>query len=470
MLSIFYDLETSCLNPVGQILNFAFVAVDENWNVVSEYCDIIKISRLQLPRIGAILVNRVDAIEHQKNATLTEPMAMQKIRNFIESVILKNKGSGEPVTLIGYNSSKFDLPYLRTSMIRNGICPYFGKNLIYRDLSHVVQKLATCNKDFQKQIYDEKGEASFKLESFAQVFGVLEGKQLHESRDDALITMKLAKELCLRYEIDVRSFEAYEVDNYLMQEEIVQKEFPANFTNYYRDDGDPGKARMTLLDYKGPYSLWIDLDGYAQGKGRDCISWYNANISSFFVNENCIINDKELEKIRIRALGDFSHMTVNNFFPEANCDIESFIYMMSFAENNALSDAIWCNDFLGIQELQSKHASTLYLRHKIANNELNESLCNLLKNYALYRYGGKMKTNKLDSESVYQPGIYNESFHTTWNEQMQEIEDVLYKALPEHADTKLAKSLKEYYLNSDIYKIVGTDLEQIHLEKTDGDR
>ena len=64
MSYIFYDLETTDLNYCGQILNYAFVEVDEDWKEVSEFCGKVKISRTQLPNPYAILANRVNVLTH----------------------------------------------------------------------------------------------------------------------------------------------------------------------------------------------------------------------------------------------------------------------------------------------------------------------------------------------------------------------------------------------------------------------
>ena len=123
MISIFFDLETSTTEPIGQILNYSFIATDDKFEIIDECSDSVKISPLELPVADAILANRIDVIEHQKHNYLNETLSMKKIFDFFTKMIEKNKG--EKIVLIGYNSLKFDVPYLRTSMIRNGLSPYF---------------------------------------------------------------------------------------------------------------------------------------------------------------------------------------------------------------------------------------------------------------------------------------------------------------------------------------------------------
>ena len=93
MLTIFYDLETSDRNPVGQIINYSFILVDERYEVLDELSGLIRISRLQIPDPGAILANRTDVIEHQKLANDSEPVALGKIRDFIHAAIQRAQGA-----------------------------------------------------------------------------------------------------------------------------------------------------------------------------------------------------------------------------------------------------------------------------------------------------------------------------------------------------------------------------------------
>ena len=169
MRYVIFDLETSDLNCVGQILNFAFVEVDENFNLKSSLRDKIKICPMQLPMPEAILSNRIDVIEHQKEATETEFSAMCKIYNYIESLC-----EYEPVRLIGYNSNSFDIHYLRTSLIRNGFNPYFGGQLTYGDLLHAVNRLAVSNDEFLSKLKrKDNGKPSMSLEPVCRAMGLM---------------------------------------------------------------------------------------------------------------------------------------------------------------------------------------------------------------------------------------------------------------------------------------------------------
>ncbi|MEX0595201.1 MAG: hypothetical protein WD512_01795, partial [Candidatus Paceibacterota bacterium] len=205
--SIFFDLETSDLNFVGQILNFSFIVIDTKWNITQELNGEIKINRLQLPRARAIAANRINVLEHQKSAKFTESQAMTKIAEFLQE--FSNNCGSNLGQLIGFNSANFDLPYVRTSLIRNGLNPYF--KVQNRDLLLVAQKLWISNEKFRATItqYAEANSlpANLKLETLCKAHQLLAGKQLHESRDDVLLTIELAKAFSDLYGVDVRNFE-----------------------------------------------------------------------------------------------------------------------------------------------------------------------------------------------------------------------------------------------------------------------
>lgn len=447
MKTIFFDLETTDLNFVGQILNYAFVLVDKDWKTLDTLHGTIKISNVQLPSIYAILANRVDVLEHQKVAEDTEPQAMAKIRAWLDNILENSK---DPIKLIGYNSVKFDVPFLRTSMIRNGINPYHP-NLKLGDLLHVAQKIATVNPSFQAMLGDNK---SLKLERLVQLENISSEKQKHESLADVLITIELAKHFATHYGLDVRTYQEYEAKKH-EKGTVVIKAFPEKDAKYHQDEyaNNKTKARLVCLDYDKNYSLWIDIDDWSAGKGKASISWYAKGYSTFFVSGTD--TSDEANDLALHALEDLSIWNLKNFFPERNCDIEQFIYMMKFDESGALSQAIWSGDTTLLKELQSKYGSKLYMRYLI-NQDPNvpESI---IENYALYRYGGKLKTDKMDDKSVFVPGVYNKSFHTTYKELEQQTRKVAFESTKEE-DRLLAQSLLFFYQQSPIVKVAGEKL------------
>lgn len=446
MNSIFFDLETSDLNFVGQILNYAFVLVDSDWNAIDTLHGTVRVSNLQLPSPYAILANRVDMTQHQQDAEDSEPNAMLKIRQWIENIV---ENETDPIKLIGFNSTRFDVPYLRTSMIRNGINPYHPQ-LRYADLLHVAQKVATVNKHFDLLLGENK---SLKLDRLCKLAGILSRDQSHESLDDVLITIELAKHFSLSYGHDVRDWSAYEAKKYEDGRTVVLKVFPEKDAKYQDEYSNNSRsARLVALDVDKKYSLWIDIDLWRQGRGRDSISWYSKETSTFFVDS--VIKDDTLNDLAIGAREDLSSINLKNFFPERNCDIEQFIYMMRFNENEALSDAIWSNNTSTLKNISSKYGSKLYLRHLMNSKPWSESTA-MIKSYALYRYGGKMKVDKMDIAQN-----YPKSFHTTYNELINSTTNLL-NGTTKTEDKKLLSSLLKFYEQSPITLVAGEELKRL---------
>ena len=447
MKSIFFDLETTDLNTVGQILNYAFVEVNDDWSVESKLTGTIKISRTQLPNPYAVLATKIDVIKHNEESTDSEHIALAKIQKYLQNIIEKDE-----VKLIGYNSNRFDIPYLRTSMIRNGLNPYFGGCIKYGDVLHAVKRLCCDNEDFVNLLEKNKnGRTIHKLESVVKSLGIMNAneKQDHESLADVLLTIKLAKHLLDNYDLDIRNYNSYEVKKNRFD---VVKVFP--FIDENGDKVSDEYCYYAILEQNKNQALWINIKKFEEGLDKKSVSWYNKTKSSFFVKE--YLNDESLKTRASIAKKELSHITLENFFPPKNCDIEQFIYMMPIGDISALYDAVWRNDLFLIKNRKCKFASQLYLRF-LCNNLDVDRIESTLKEYAIYRYGGKLKLDKNNFEVEYQDGVYSESFHPTYNELIEMI-DILSK----DSDNKFIMSrLKDFYENSIVSSLAGDDLKNI---------
>ena len=479
MLSIFYDLETTDLNPVGQILNFAFVTVDESWEVISDFTGKIRLSRLQIPQPGALLANRTNIIAHQATAQYSEAEAMYRIRSYLQEIV---DHETEPVIFAGYNSTRFDLPFLRTSMIRNGIEPYFTKGrLVYRDVLHVSQRLAASDPEFQETVGLGK---SLSLQNTTRAHELLRGDQQHESKADVMLTIELAKLYAQHYGIDIRTWNQYEpaVNETIESLQIVNRIYPQYDANHHKnpEEATTPRSKMVLYESEFGQALWIDLDRFEKKEPiRSCVFWYNEKTSPFFVESTSKTSeDIELGFAACEA-AQAADICLKTFFGPKNCDIEQFIYDVSINERRALYDAIWIKDPSTLKKMNSKNGSKVYLRWLAANKPLEDKIGDIFTNYALYRYGGKLKLNKYDFDEQYQEGVYSESFHRTYNEIIEEIDHKLdglrngihdcsfTNDLRRAEDENILVALKEYIENSDITKFVGTQLKQIVRKKAD---
>jgi DNA polymerase III epsilon subunit-like protein len=459
MQAIFFDLETSDTNPIGQILNYSFILVDRELNLIDELNGEIRVSCLQLPTPGAILANKTDILEHQQRASLAEHEAMRQIFEFIKKS-LPQKGS---LALVGYNSNKFDLVHLRTALIRNGFNPYFGGQLVYRDLLHAVRKLACCDSKFPRlasrsSLPGEAPRLSLSLETVATAFGLLDGPQSHHSRADVLLTIELARILKKQFALDIISFEAYEPLSF-HKGESRGKVAVSLAPNYDLESGTQiTRTPFAILDSNNRYALWIDLERYKAGHGERSINWFNPAIHHFFVQNE--IEAPVEEAVVSEALNKFAHIKLSNFFSDSVCDIEQDIYRVDFDGMEALRQIIW--DGADRRKLRdsSRDVQVLALRAelRIVDQE-TPRLQEVLRKYAVYRYGGQCNISKSNTSEKYVEGLYSRHFHPTFNELLDEIDLLSKTAGP--VDRKLLESLRQFYYESRIYRVAGQELSTI---------
>lgn len=459
MYALFYDLETTDRNPIGQILNYSFILVDDHLQPLDELSGLVRISRLQLPEPGAILANRTDVIQHQQEASDHERDAMRKISEFIWSCIRKAKGA---VSFIGYNSSRFDLQYLRTSLIRNGFNPYFDQKLSPRDLLHVVQKGYLTSPELRERIRKvREGEKklSLSLETVSHALGLLEGVQAHESRADVLLTIRLGEWLKREVGLDVATYEAYEGLRlhttagtgavYFAQEpeyEMAERDFAA-------------RTPYTLLCADHKKALWINLERYAVRQEPSCISWRSAQKSAFFV-ESQASTDRELQSLARAAIKQFQGVNLNNFFRKSSCDVEQDIYRLDFQAMDLYCRAVHENKKEVLAPLKAPEAKILFTRYRLAAPELNledPATRDLFKRYAIYRYGGELQLSRnIDQGEERGPG----SHHTRLSEMVTALEQNREAALIQKADEdlRLLQSLEAFYRQSEVVKVAGREL------------
>jgi hypothetical protein len=441
MKHIFFDIETSDLHYIGQILDYAFVEVDDNWNICSTLRGKIKLSRLQLPNPGSIVATGIDIIRHNEEAEDLEHVAMAKILKYLQTIVER-----EETKLIGYNSSKFDLPYIRTSFIRNGLNPYFAGAIKYGDLIHVVQKLVASNPDFYSKLpKKDSGKPSTKLEAVSKAFGLLDAEQVqdHESYSDVLLTIKLAKHVADNYGVDVRYYSAYEA---LDPSTKVVRGYPYVDKNNVADHDD--YSYYALLEQNKAQALWVNIKDFEDGRGRDAVNWYNKNTSSFFVKE--VVTDESWKARAEKAVSEYKGITLNTFWPKKVCDVEQFIYMLPMNEIDAVYDAIWRKDLTLIKQMRSKYGSQLYLRF-LCNISTIEDVENQIKEYALYRYGGKLKLGKDHLVGNYEDPF---EYYPTYKLMLAQLEETAKDEKYSH----IMNQLRKCYENSAIFTIAGKEL------------
>jgi hypothetical protein len=286
----------------------------------------------------------------------------------------------------------------------------------------------------------ESGKHKLTLESVSQCLGLLDKTQPqeHESMFDVLLTIKLAKHLAETYGLDVRTYNSYEVDNKKSFDAI--KIYP--YVNLDNTQTPDEYCYLTPLYQNKTQTLWINLKKFEDGLGKDSISWYNKNTSSLLIKE--YVKNDDVKKRSQKAVEELSHITLDGFFEPKDCDIEQFIFAMPINHVNSIYDAIWKKDLFLLKELQCKHASKLYLRY-LCNTQPIEKVSNMIKQYALYRYGGKIKMGDPDKK------------HKSYSELLLEIEE--YSKNPEHSH--LMSQLLKFYEDSPITQLAKNELLNI---------
>ena len=476
--AIFYDLETSDRNPIGQILNYSFIAVDENLSAMDELSGDVRISRLQLPAPDAILANRINVLEHQESAAKSEREAMGGIASFIGRLASK---APRKIALVGFNSNRFDLAYLRTSLIRNGINPYFGGRLAYRDLYHAAKRLSVTREDFPRHAGSreengaEQGEPRLclSLENLAQRLNILTGRQAHHSRDDVLLSLALARVFRERFALDVLSYDSYEIAR--IHQSACRHALEWQLQPNYDLGSEEIALRvpMALLDANHRYALWIDLPRYGRGEKRSSICWFGQGVSSFI--HGGAVEDEPLQALAQQARSEFSGITVDNFFPVSVCDIEQDIYRLDMQRIDLLNRAIWQGAPSAAKSCRDRDVRVLLLRHELANYKWSqggytesqvqgftagdERMAQVLKRYALHRYGGGLKMQKGDVYSGAQ-ALPAEAFHPTYREMSRRVENLLNRD-ESGRDKEILTALRRFYISSDLYKAAGAQLEKI---------
>lgn len=455
MHAVFYDLETTDKEPIGQILNYSFIHVDDKFRILSELHGLVRISRLQLPRVSAILANRTNVIEHQQLAKLDETDAMKRISDYLVEIANEARG---PVAFIGYNSARFDLMYLRTSFIRNGLNPYaWSKTFKDRDLLHCARKLSCSSAQFPRVASaTDPQRLSLRLESLCQNFGLLTGAQRHESREDVILTIELAKLFKEKFGLDPRSYNAYEgldLDNYQRTPTV----FSVVDTNYDLSAKESRTiAPHALLCSDNRCGLWINLERYKSGEGRASISYRKKNGGYLFLDRDHRFPD-DWSAVAQKAQAEFPRINTGNFFEKSTCDIEQFIYRLDFDGRDNLTAAIWKGEGKALAHSKDREAKALMLRYKLRRYEWggdkDAEVEEALRAYVKRRYGGQLQLSKQEEEPDSEAG--KEAYHISLPALWEELNAAA--ATAKEGDRELIAALQQFYRQSDIFRLCAAD-------------
>lgn len=183
---LFYDLETSGLSPAfDQILQFAAVRVDTDFNEIERFNIRVKLSPDIIPNPAALLVNRVLPADFANG--LDEYDAVKKIHEIMN----------RPGTIsLGYNTLGFDDEFLRFSFFRHLLSPYTHQHAhdCFRMDIYPMVLLAHHIKPELLHWPMLDGKVSYKLENLVRENNLSAG-QSHDALVDVLDTIALAKKL-----------------------------------------------------------------------------------------------------------------------------------------------------------------------------------------------------------------------------------------------------------------------------------
>ena len=185
---LFYDLETSGLNPsFDQVLQFAAIRTDTELNELNRYEIHCQLRPDIVPHLSAILTHRISPLAAIDSHLPTERDAIHQIHALVN----------EPGTIsVGYNTLGFDDEVLRFSFFRNLLPPYthqFSNQCSRMDLLPITvfyYLFAPNTLNWPTQ----DGKVSLKLENLNAQNNWVAG-QAHNAMTDVEVSVALAKQL-----------------------------------------------------------------------------------------------------------------------------------------------------------------------------------------------------------------------------------------------------------------------------------
>ncbi len=181
---LFYDLETTGLNKCfDQVLQFAAIRTDMNFNELERYTTYIKLRPDVIYSPGAMITNRISIFESMTG--LCEYEAVKEIHRLFN----------QPGTIsIGYNSLKFDDEFLRFSFHRNLFPPYthqYAERCYRMDVLPITACYFLFKKDIMKWP-EIDGKPTLKLEHLSDANSLATGPA-HDALVDVEATIALTK-------------------------------------------------------------------------------------------------------------------------------------------------------------------------------------------------------------------------------------------------------------------------------------
>jgi hypothetical protein len=461
---IFYDFETSSKELIGQILTYSFIVTDSDFNIKDELTGQIKLNRIQLPEIDALLTNRIEIDKLQKEGE-PENIAAKNIYNFLSKQI----ATYAYCTLTGFNSNSFDVSFLRNLLIRYGINPYFEGKLLNLDILHYIRHLAFENpeKYLWSLIKNKNNELyySFKLEDTAKAFAVLTEKQTHNARDDVLLLINLVKFLEKEFDLPLDSFRPMKVTSNFNEPFSIAKQKVSDYD--LSTDSPPEKYTykyyLNLLSQKKS-NIILDLEKYEKLNSNNtkptsdnpeeknimsCIRYINHN-KHFFRLEP--LTNQEFTKWNELALKAQSEELIQTLTPDKyfqlikkDWDIEYQIHELGFDRIPKLQKI--SNKFFENPDLYSNLLMELINNRREGKDNYLIQLFN--RNYLNYHPNPNPKHIMKYIEPRYLSGtmLRNHEDFTPLDEFASRLDNILESEQSSPEDKTLMRALKNYYIS-----------------------
>jgi DNA polymerase III epsilon subunit-like protein len=350
---IFYDFETSSSDLLGQIFTYAFIITDHTLAIVDTWTGCIKPNRTQIAEVGAILTNHLN-IDVLTQTGATEYDTAKELYAKLTSLIQTHGHA----TLIGFNSNKFDLQFLRNLLIRYGFNPYFKGKLQNLDILQWVEHLAFEHPDTYPWTLATTDSLapyySFTLENTATAFHLLTTAQTHDAYDDVVLLIELVKVLQTTFGQLIGQFApihlpagVYKNDHFILGKQKVRQ-----FNAHPDDELTHFVYRYWIgLDLQKKSKLMLDLDAFDQlpeGATTDqlltCMKYINDNKHYFHLHPLTHHEEQYYGPIIEKAsyTTEIKTITLEKYFKltEKDWDIEYQIHQLGFERIDTLHDAI----------------------------------------------------------------------------------------------------------------------------------
>jgi DNA polymerase III epsilon subunit-like protein len=455
----FYDLETSSKELLGQILSYAFIITDLEFNIKTELHGFIKLNKTQLPDIEALLANKLHLTFLTANGA-PEYLAAQKIYSFFNQCLHQYN----QLTLIGYNSNSFDLDFLRNLLIRYGYNPYFEGKLINLDILHFAQHLAfnhPHNFPWVSKKQNQSSYYSFKLEDLAKAFDLLQTSQSHDAREDVLLTIKLIKKLTTTFQSSLLDFSAIapSFTSLMKAKHQILKQKIRHFVSSEQTPDYFIYQYWLILYANHKYLIALDLLKYqalikenphpTEPELLTCLRYLNAH-KHFFILESLSKNETSLYlDLVTNALAQPFLKTINpsQYFKltAKNWDIEYQIYKLGFDHIPTLH-TLSTNLITQPQSYEPTLQSLIKTRTSAADNYLiqlyNRVYLNFHPQVPLKHYHKYLLPRYVTGTLLKNP----ESF-IPLKTYAQNLENILNSPEYDQIDKNLIQTLNTYFLN-----------------------